>query len=144
MLKWLLAVLLLGFTASALPKSQDAAVTFAAFDVFADSGNRTLGAWQFEWLVRRGQARIVGVEGGDGVFATAPYYDLAALQSGRIVVAAFSTATPLPQGKVRIARLHLQIDGGEVPQFAVQPQACADGAGATIEVAMSWQKMETK
>ena len=103
-----------------------------------------LGAYQFEWLVNGGKASIVGVEGGEAkAFAPAPYYDPKALQGGRIVIAAFSTASDLPQGKTRVARVHLRIEG-TAPQFAVQLQACADGNGAVLDAAIAWQKKETK
>lgn len=126
------------------PQPAAPAVSFAAYDVFIDSGVHPLGAYQFEWLVQQGVASIVGVEGGDGVFTAAPYYDPAALQGGRIVIAAFSTARELPQGRTRVARLHLQIEGGALPQFAAKLQACADGAGAAMAGEINWQRMESK
>jgi hypothetical protein len=125
------------------PAPQDPAPTFAAYDVFVDSGEHALGAWQFEWLVRGGDARIVGVEGGEHrAFAQAPHYDPAALQGGRIVVAAFSTNHELPRGKTRVARLHLRIGAGPAPAFAVELKACADGDGAATTATVTWQKME--
>lgn len=124
---------------------QPAASTFAAFDVFVDSGTRSLGAWQFEWLVPGGGARIVGVEGGEhAAFARAPHYDPAALQGGRILVAAFSTDRELPRGRTRVARVHLMIDASTSPEFAVQLQASADGEGAALAATVSWQRMESK
>jgi hypothetical protein len=119
--------------------------TFAAFDVFVDSGTQTLGAYQFEWLVRGGGARIVGVEGGEhAAFAQAPCYDSAALQGGRILIAAFSTAADLPHGRTRVARVHLMIDQGQAPEFAVRLQACAGSDGADVSATVTWQKMESK
>lgn len=115
---------------------------FEAFDVFVDSGDAALGAWQFEWLVQAGKASIVGVEGGDGVFAAAPYYDAAALQGGRILVAAFSTAEALPRGRTRVARVHMQSEGGA--KFAVRLQASADGKGEALAAEITWKKMESK
>ena len=118
---------------------------FEAWDVFVDSGAQALGAYQFEWLVRGGGARIVGVEGGEhAAFATAPYYDPAALQGGRIVIAAFSTSKDLPHGRTRVARVHLLVDTGSKPEFAVQLQACADGDGATLQAEVTWKRMEQK
>lgn len=126
------------------PRPQGAP-TFAAFDVFVDSGDKTLGAWQFEWLVRGGGARIVGVEGGEhATFAKAPHYDAAALQGGRILVAAYSTDRELPRGRTRVARVHLMIDAGVAPEFAVQLQASADGEGAALSATVAWQKTESK
>ena len=119
--------------------------TFAAYDVFVDSGDKSLGAWQFEWLVPGGGARIVGVEGGEHpAFAKAPHYDPRALQGGRILVAAYSTDRELPRGRSRVARVHLMIDAGATPEFAVQLQACAEGDGAALAATVSWQRMESK
>jgi hypothetical protein len=124
------------------PQPPQPAPAFAAYDVFVDSGDKSLGAWQFEWLVRGGGARIVGLEGGDAAFAKAPHYDPAALQGGRILVAAYATDRELPRGKSRVARVHLMIDAGAKPEFAVQLQACAGGDGAALAANVSWQKME--
>ena len=119
--------------------------TFAAFDVFVDSGSSSLGAWQFEWLVKGGSARIVGVEGGEhAAFTAAPHYDPAALQGGRILIAAYSTATELPRGRTRVARVHLMIDAGAMPELTVQLQASADGEGAALAATVAWQRMESK
>jgi hypothetical protein len=126
------------------PLPRQPAATFAAYDVFVDSGGRALGAFQFEWRVLQGRAGVVGVEGGEGVFAEAPYYDAAALQGGRIVVAAFSTRQELPQGRTRVARVHLRIEGGAAPQFAVRLEACADGEGAALAAAVDFRKVEIR
>lgn len=105
-----------------------------AWDVFLDAGGRRIAAWQFEWRIDGGGARIVGLEGGEpGAFADAPYYDPAALQGGRIVVAAFSTADELPRGRFRAARVHLIVDAGARPRFDVELQACAGADGSAID-----------
>ena len=143
----ILAALLLLLASVLAPQEprREGAPTFTAFDVFVDSGDKTLGAWQFEWLVRGGAARIVGVEGGEhAAFAKAPHYDAAALQGGRILVAAFSTDRELPHGRTRVARVHLMIAAGAVPEFAVQLQASADGEGAALSATIAWQKTESK
>ncbi|HEX6812807.1 MAG TPA: hypothetical protein VF384_14370 [Planctomycetota bacterium] len=146
MTRLLLTLLLCWFGASAgVAPQEPGSPTFAAFDVFVDSGNKALGAWQFEWVVKAGNAKIVGVEGGAAAaFAQAPYYDPAALQSGRIVIAAFSTQKDLPVGRTRIARVHLLIGSGASPQFEVQLHACADGQGEPLAATVAWQKMESK
>ncbi len=117
---------------------------FAAYDVFVDAGTHRLGAFQFAWQVPLGQASIVGVEGGDGVFQPAPYYDPAALQQHRIVVAGFALADDLPTGRTRVARLHLHLTGGAEPQCTAELSACADGAGAELPANLTWQKVENK
>lgn len=117
---------------------------FAAYDVFVDAGTHHLGAFQFAWQVPPGQASIVGVEGGDGVFQPAPYYDPAALQQHRIVVAGFTLANDLPTGRTRVARLHLHLTGDGQPEFTAELRVCADGAGAEIPANLTWQKVENK
>jgi hypothetical protein len=145
MSKLLFTLLLLLASVFGPQEPQPTGPVFAAFDVFVDSGSQALAAWQFEWLVPGGGARIVGVEGGEhAAFAPAPYYDPAALQGGRILVAAFSTAADLPHGRTRVARLHLMIDQGRTPEFAVRLQACAGSDGADLTADITWQKMESK
>lgn len=114
------------------------AVRFRAVEVFVDSGDRSLAAYQFEVKAKSGHVLLVGLEGGEhAAFRAEPYYDKTALQGGdaagdRIVVAAFNTGDDLPHGKTRVARLHVQITGDIDPTFETQLQAAADGEGATI------------
>ncbi len=113
--------------------------SFEAIDVVVDAGAEPLGAYQVE--IRASGAKLVGVEGGDGVYAAAPYYDPAALHEGgageRIVLAAFSTAEQLPSGRVRVARLHVQADGEAKYRVNVMAAGAADGrrikAAASVE-----------
>lgn len=81
---------------------------FAAYDVVIDTAGRPLAAYQFEIMTN---AQIVGVEGGEVPFTEAPHYDPAALQGGRIIIAAFTLDDRLPAGRVRVARVHLQESG---------------------------------
>ena len=77
---------LLLLLALALPQEK----RFVAYDVVVDA-SRPLAAWQVE-LTATGDAKIVGVAGGDaGVWANPPYHDAAALQGGKIVLGAFTT-----------------------------------------------------
>ena len=77
-------------------------------DIYVDSGAEPLAAYQVEFSDPTGQIKIVGVEGGEpAAFQGTPYYDPAALGSGRIVLAAYSTGRDLPAGKVRVARLRV-------------------------------------
>src|SRR3982751_87227 len=81
---------------------------FAAIDVMVDSKEMKLGAWQVEVVVAKGNATIVGVEGGEhAAYKKAPYYDAKALAGGRIIVAAFDAGADLPMGETRVARLHM-------------------------------------
>lgn len=88
-------------------------VRFEAVDVFVDAGESPLSAYQFDLTTpaREGwQASIVGVEGGEHpAFRKAPYYDPAALHSGRIIIAAYSVDETLPTGRTRVARLHMEL-----------------------------------
>ena len=53
---------------------------FEVVDVFIDSGDVALGAWQVELRDTRGVAKISAIEGGDHpAFREAPRYDPAAL-----------------------------------------------------------------
>jgi len=139
----LLGALLLP-AATTAPAPTAAPGGFAAYDVFVDAGTHHLGAFQFAWQVPLGMASIVGVEGGDGVFQPAPYYDPAALQQHRIVVAGFSLADALPTGRTRVARLHLHLTGDGEPQCTAELRACADGAGTDLPANLTWQKVENK
>lgn len=106
-------------------------VRFEPLDVFIDTP-APLAAYQFEVAVEQGQATIVGVEGGTHkAFADAPYYDPAALQQNRIIVAAFNTGKDLPSGKTRVARLHMRI-AGNAPQYALKLIVATDSNGDTI------------
>ena len=97
----------------------DASIRFASVDIFADSGTDALAAYQIEITaeIKGGTVSLVGVEGGDpaatrGAFAEPPIYDPEALTHSRIVLAAYTArdVKDLPSGRVRIARLHVQIE----------------------------------
>lgn len=89
---------------------------FQALDVFVDSGAKPLGAYQFEFGAPT-DVSIIGIEGGDAAdFKNAPYYDPAALQQNRLLVAAIAQqgenddrvlARKAAGGMQRVARLHL-------------------------------------
>lgn len=116
------------------PRSQEVEERFEAVDVFVDSGGTPLAAWQVELVDTSGRARVVGVEGGEHpAFREAPYYDPAALQHGRIVLAAFHVGADLPGGRTRVARVHLLVKGGE-PRLEVRPMAAATSGGRPIDV----------
>jgi hypothetical protein len=87
---------------------------FVALDIFVDSGATPLAAYQFELSASKGEIQIVGVEGGEHpAFAEPPYYDPAALQHERIIIAAFNTGTntQLPVGKTRVGASALACTG---------------------------------
>jgi hypothetical protein len=111
-----------------------AAPEFRWVDVYIDSGNVPLAAYQFELAAETGDFRIVGIEGGEHpAFAEPPYYDPAALQNDRVILAAFSTADELPTGNTRVARVHVMIEGNP-PQYLVTLSVAATKDGSRIPV----------
>lgn len=105
---------------------------FRPVDVIVDPAGQQLAAYQIE-IVIRGNAQIIGVEGGEHpAFAAAPYYDPAALNQGRIVIAAFSTASDVPRTRARIATLHVRESKPTDIGFEAKLITAADSAGAQI------------
>jgi hypothetical protein len=98
--------ILLSCTKVTSRKLTNVGTRFVAVDVYVDAGDRKLAAWQVE-IDTDDRAAIVGVEGGEpAAYREPPAYDPAALQGGKIILAAFTTGDA-PSGKVRVARLHL-------------------------------------
>ncbi len=62
---------------------------FVAIDVTLQPTSQGLGSYQLEVTAPEG-ARLVGVEGGEGSFSAAPFYDLAALEQRRVIIAAIA------------------------------------------------------
>jgi len=104
-------LLVLSLCTSVAAPARQSALRFVAVDVYANTGGKPLAAWQIEVTCDPSQAKIVGVE---GVGAQTPYYDPAALQGGRIILANFSTDAALPSGRVLVARVHFQETGTPV------------------------------
>lgn len=104
-----------------LPAQQPPQTRFVAVDLYAETGARPLAAWQIELAC---DARIVGVEGPG---EQPPYYDPAALQGGRIILAAFTTDPHPPAGRVFVARVHLQETAPTGYQTRLMAAASTDG-----------------
>ncbi|MGC3956665.1 MAG: hypothetical protein QM813_01415 [Verrucomicrobiota bacterium] len=122
-------------------------VRFQAVEVFADSKTIPLAAYQFEFTVTSGNAKIVGIEGGEHrAFAEAPFYDPKAIQHERVILAAFSTlpANKLPTGKARIATIHLQISGPDELKFETKLTTAASSDGSKIAVEISATEKRAK
>lgn len=118
-------------------------VRFMPLDIYLDSGENLLAAYQFELIVTSGDVRIVGVEGGeDPAFNDAPYYDPEALTHDRIVIAAYSMDTDLPTGRTRIATLHLQVTGDIEPEFELVLTVSADANGEPIPATLTFEQGE--
>ena len=99
-------------------------VRFSFIDVFIDSGETPLTAYQFELKATVGDVKIVGIERGgcQGGLPIRPITTRPAMMGGRIIVGAFNTGDDLPAGKVRVARLHVRIGGAVRPEYAGQPR----------------------
>ncbi len=128
-------------------RGQAPGVRFTHFDVFLDSGDKALGAYQVELRCTTSNVTLVGIEGGEhGAYKEPPYYDPAALHNprgSRVILAAFNTGSDLPAGKTRVARIHVQVTG-PAPEFVTRLVAAADGSGGPIEAAVTLVAGEDK
>ena len=121
-------------------------VRFEALAIYVDSGRSPLAAWQIELEEADGRMTVVGVESGDhAAFAQAPHYDrdaVAAGQAERLVVAAFSLAPAetLPTGRVRVATVHVRLEGQPAAQYRLWLVAAGNGAGKPIDATASVQQ----
>lgn len=111
---------------------------FVAVDVFIDSGATPLGAWQVEIKAVGGDAKLVGVEGGEtAAYKQPPYYDPAALHESqlreRVILAGFSTGGNLPAGKTRVARIHVQVSGQGEPEYTTKLVTAGAADGIRID-----------
>ena len=99
-------------------------------DVFVDSKDKPLAAYQLEFNATSGDVKIVGIEGGEhAAFAEAPFYDPKAMQHERVILAAFSITEKLPRGRTRVATIHIQVSGTTDPRFELKLQIAADASG---------------
>lgn len=133
---------------------QRTGTTFVAVDVFVDAGTNALAAWQAE--LRFADSKLVGIEGGAvQAFAEPPRYDPAALQGGRVVLAALAAGgaeggpeggadAGLPSGRVRVARLHLLAPAKGPGEPTVDGVVAADADGERIEVDVEVRRKEGK
>ena len=143
-----LILALTSFATSALaqPASTNT-IRFQAVDVFVDSSNSVLAAYQLEFAITNSNAKIVGIEGGEHpAFAEAPFYDPKAIQHERVILAAFSTqpADKLPSGKTRVATIHLQISGSDELKFETKLTTAANSDGSKIAVTISATEKRAK
>lgn len=114
---------------------------FEAIDVFVDSGLQSLAAWQLELKSTADDVQIVGIEGGEHpAFKEPPYYDSRAMNSNRVIIAAFSTEDNLPSGRSRVARIHVQVRGPEARTWMSELTTAATADGTRIPAVISIQK----
>jgi hypothetical protein len=107
----------------------DGEIRFAPVEIALEV-DEPVAAYQVELVVKRGEATVVGVEGGEGEgFEEAPYYDPAALAGGRIVIGAFSTKHVLTRGRHRVAAVHMREAGSEPAEYELRLVAAASASG---------------
>ena len=148
-MKTLRTFLLLALTLTVCAWSQrpDAAtaVRFEAVDIYVDSGDTPLAAYQFEFAAETGAITIVGIEGGEhAAFKEPPYYDPAALMNHRVIIAAFSTGPDLPKARSRVARIHLRVSGDVEPEYIVKLEVAASPDGQRIPAKAGVSRGEEK
>ncbi len=130
----LLLALLLVISFSAMPQ-EPTPPPFAAYDLVLETGDAPLAAYQVTVTYAPEAITLAGIEGGEPEpFREPPFYDPAGLTAGRIKLAAFSTARDLPAGRVRVARLHVQIAAGAEPAWSIVVTAAASTGGGRIDV----------
>lgn len=123
---------------------------FEAVDVLVDPGKQPLAAWQVELTgsVPGGAVKIVGIEGGESpAYAKPPYYDQKAMSQDRVIVAGLSVAPAkdLPAGRTRVARIHLQVVGSEMPvQYLVRLMAAANPDAEQLNAAATAELVEKR
>jgi hypothetical protein len=146
-MKTMFAFLLLLLVTTGYSQAANTAVHFKTIDIFVDSKEKPLAAYQLEFKSRTGNAKIVGVEGGEHeTFKEAPYYDPKAMQQERVIIAAFSTNAEgrLPKGKIRVATIHVQVTGDKDPDYAVELETAADSQGNKISAETSFEQRKEK
>jgi hypothetical protein len=112
-------------------------VHFTAVDIYVDSKNVALAAYQLEFSGQGDRVRIAGIEGGEhNAFKIPPFYDPKAMQQERVILAAFNTAqaTKLPSGSTRVATVHLQYSGAQPPTFSLKLHTASNSEGKEISV----------
>ena len=115
---------------------------FAYVDVYLDSADRSLAAYQVEFSASS-DVKVLSLEGGDHVaFKPAPFYDPAALNQNRIVLAAYSTGESLPTSRTRVARVHVQAAGAVSPQIKLVVAGSTDSRA--IDAAVSFTEGEAR
>jgi hypothetical protein len=119
-------------------------VRFATVDIRIDPKDHPLAAYQLEVTADEPSVKLAGVEGGeDAAFRDPPYYDPAALNRNRIILAAFNTGSDLPAKDFRVARLHVQIAGDAAPNWKVKLTVACASDGSAIAGAIATAKMSS-
>ncbi len=110
-------------------------IGFRTVEVYVDSKNNPLAAYQVDIRYDEEKIKIIGLEGGSDGFDKPPFYDRAGLEGGRIIIAAFvENDSKAQKGRIRVARLHLQTKGCPPFGLNVKPMAAARPGGKEIPV----------
>jgi len=147
---FILLALLFGLAArlpAQQPATEEGRARFCAMDIFVDSGSTPLAAYQLEFAATNGVAKIVGIEGGEHpAFRQPPFYDPKAMQHERVIIAGFSLApaASLPTGKTRVATIHFQTAGTQLPQFELKLQTAGDSQGNKIAAQASFEERKAQ
>ena len=142
----LFVLLLMGIAAAcsaAEESATNAAPVFRAVDVYVDSQDKPLAAYQLEVRAAPGSVKIVGIEGGEHqAFTNPPAYDPKAMQKDRVILAAFSTNAvhDLPTGKTRVATIHVQAAANAPLDFSIRLEVAADPEGTVIRAKATLQE----
>ncbi len=119
--------------ANSEPTGPPAGVRFITVDVFIDSGDTPLAAYQIDLKATSdgGRVLLAGIEGGEHTaFATPAFYDARALHADEdfdhVVLAAFSTGDDLPNGRTRVATLHYQVPTAGEINLVIQSLVAGD------------------
>jgi len=126
--------------------ARDREVSFLAMDVWIDSGDQPLAAYQVEIRYDKRTTKIVGIEGGaTKAFNGAPHYDAKGMEGGRIVLAAFTKDDEAaPIGNSRVGRIHLQVEGLQEPALSIQLISAATTGGDRIKPKPQFKNSKTE
>ena len=122
---------------------------FVPVEIHLDSP-QPVAAWQFELGDRNGAMKVVGIErGGISAFPDAPYYDRTAVaegDAGRIIVADYTLAgeSRLPRGRMRLATLHLMLDGDADFELRLITATTFDGQAIDASIGLQIPEEKTR
>ena len=121
--------------------------SFRAVDIYVDSQEGPLAAYQLKFSITNANSKIVGIEGGEHpAFREPPVYDPKAIQHERVIIASFNTVSgdQLPKGKTRVATIHIQTSGDDPLQCILKVQTAANPEGTKIAVEATWEERKNK
>jgi len=128
------------------PSPAEPQVRFRVVDVFVDSVNRPLAAYQLVFEAHGSDVKIVGVEGGESdAFREPPHHDPRAIQKERVILAAFHTGASLalPKGRTRVATIHVQVQGATEPDYEVRLVTAATVKARKIQATVHAEERKT-